>query len=105
MKMKTKGSIPRAGIVIAEPRPTIMKTILQLRLTRAFQFRGTFLIALAVCFAGSLAATDAAPPSVQPLLQGKWAGDANSVKVMGNYAYSDLWKQPWRAPLFELRYR
>ena len=50
----------------------------------------TFLFAL--CFAAGLAATHAVPPSVQPLLQGKWPasprGDyAYDVKVVGHYAY------------------
>ena len=49
------------------------------------------LAAFAVCLAAGLAATHAAPPSVQPLLQGKWAtgpqSGAYDVKLVGNYAY------------------
>ncbi len=69
-----------------------MKTIPQLPLIRALRLLGTFLAVLAACFAAGLAAAHAAPPSVQPLLQGKWpawprVGSANDVKVVGNYAY------------------
>ena len=71
-----------------------MKTILQLQLTRAFRFRGTFLAVIAVCFATGLVPTHAAPPSVQPLRAGKWAavpgGTALDVKVVDNYAYVAL---------------
>lgn len=69
-----------------------MKTIPQL--TRALRLRGTFLAMLAGCLAVGLAATHAAPPSLQPLLQGKWPkwppGSAWDVKVVGNYAYVAL---------------
>ena len=71
-----------------------MKTIPQLQLTRALRLRGTFLAVLAVCLAAGVAATHAAPPSLQPLLQGKWPawprGYAQVVKVVGNYAYVAL---------------
>ena len=53
----------------------------------------TNLLAVGMLAAG-LAAAHAAPPSVQPLLPGKWPawprGDALDVKVVGNYAYVAL---------------
>jgi hypothetical protein len=69
-----------------------MKTIPQLQFTRTLGPRGTFLALVIGCFVAGLAATHAAPPSLQPLLQGKWpawprGGYASDVKVVGNYAY------------------
>ena len=66
-----------------------MKTISQLQLTRALRLRGTFLAVVAGCLAAGLAATHAAPPSLQPLLQGKWpkwsrGAEAQDVKVVSN---------------------
>lgn len=53
------------------------------------------LAALAGCLAAGLAAAHAAPPSLQPLLPGKWPalprGNAYcDVKVVGNYAYAAI---------------
>jgi hypothetical protein len=51
---------------------------------------------LGVCLAvlAGLAAAHAAPPSVQPLLEGKWPAwlreDATDVEMVGNYAYVTL---------------
>ena len=71
-----------------------MKTIPQLQLSRALRLRGTVLAALAACFVTGLTAAHAAPPSLQPLLQGKWPtlprGEAYDVQVVGNYAYVAL---------------
>ena len=49
---------------------------------------------LAICLAAGLAATHAAPPSVQALLPGKWPTlpqvNVNDVKVVGNFAYDAI---------------
>ena len=65
------------------------------QLTRLLRLRGTFLAVFAVYFAAGLAATHAAPPSLQPLVHaGKWptmpGGTALDVKVEDNYAYVAL---------------
>ena len=51
------------------------------------------LAVLAGCLAAGLAATHAAPPSLQPLLPGKWPSIGNSlgVAVSGNYAFVADW--------------
>ena len=74
-----------------------LTTIPQLQLARALQLRGTFLAALALCFAAGLAATHGAPPRLQPLVHpGKWPAlprggvEAQDVKVVGSYAYVAL---------------
>jgi len=72
-------------------KPT--KTIPQLQPAHLLGLRGTFLALLAGCFAVGLAVAYTAPPSLQLLLPGKWPafrGEANDVKVVGNYAYVAL---------------
>ena len=68
-----------------------MKPILQFQLTGAPRLHGKLLALLAGCLAASLTVIDAAQPSLQPLLGGKWPafprGNARDVKVVGNYAY------------------
>ena len=64
---------------------------------RSYIHLNTCLALLATCLAASLAAAPAAQPSLQPLLQGKWpdwtqGGNAQDVKVVGNYAYVALGK-------------
>ena len=72
-----------------------MKARPQLQLTRTIRLRGTFHAVIALCFAVGLTVAHTAPPSLQPLLQGKWPtvtrGEATEVKVVGNYAYVTLY--------------
>jgi hypothetical protein len=93
--MKNPTSLLAVTTLVCKP----MKIIPQLQLTRALRLRGTFLAVLAGCLAAGLAATHAAPPSLQivpqatwPAWQGNWptwprGGEAQDVKVAGNYAY------------------
>ncbi len=65
--------------------------------SRSCLYGGLCLALLAGCLAAGLAATHAAPPSLQlhPLGRGNWpalprGGQATDVKVVGNYAYVAL---------------
>ncbi len=59
-------------------------------LTKLMNTRIHLLALLAALLTAGLALTHAAPPSLQPLLPGKWpvsAGNSRDFKVAGNYAY------------------
>lgn len=64
-----------------------MNIILPLRLTHTLQFLGALLVA-------GVTATQAALPTLQPLLSGRWqwapGGTAHDVTAVGNYAYLAL---------------
>ena len=67
-----------------------MKTTPQRKLNHTVRLCVTLLAFFAGCFVAGLAATHAAQPTVQPLLQGKWTGsspNAYDVAVEGKYAY------------------